>query len=129
MAGQRRCNEKAQSRERDSERRTRTGSPTEMEKKATWREEEQQQKEEGAGQRPKMKNGEQEGDAKQKTCSMTEEKRIGAGTRVKRDEEIECNKHGESSRSVTCYGAKKKGLESSDKEPDREHQSKNTDRL
>jgi len=32
MAGQRRCNEKAQSRERDSERRTGTGSPTEMEK-------------------------------------------------------------------------------------------------
>ena len=35
-----------------------------MEKEASWREEEQQQKEEGAGQRPKMKNGEQEGDAK-----------------------------------------------------------------
>ena len=65
MAGQRRCNEKAQSRERDSERSTGTGGPTEMEKEAAGREEERQQKEEeGAGQRPKMKNGEQEGDAK-----------------------------------------------------------------
>jgi len=30
---------------------------------------------------------------------------------------------------VTCYGAEKEGLESRDQEPDREHQSKNTDRL
>jgi len=59
-------------------RRTGTGSPTEMEKKAAWREEERQQKEEeGAGQGPKMKNGEQEGDAKQKTCSMTGKKKRG----------------------------------------------------
>ena len=65
MAGHRRCNEKARSRERDSKRRTGTGSPTEMEKEAAWRQEEWQQKEEeGVGQRPKMKNGEQEGDAK-----------------------------------------------------------------
>ena len=96
-----------------------------------WRNEEQQQKEEeGAGQRPKMKNGEQEGDAKKKKpCSMTEEKRIGAGTQTKRDEKIEWNRHGESSSSVMCYGAEKKGLESRDKEPDRKRQSKNTDRL
>ena len=55
-----------------------------------WRNEEQQQKEEGAEHRPKMKNREQEGDAKKKQpCSMTEEKRIAAGTWAKRDEEIE----------------------------------------
>ena len=49
-----------------------------MEKEAAWREEEQQEKEEeGTGQRPKMKNGEQEGDAKQKTCSMTGKKKRG----------------------------------------------------
>jgi len=34
MAGQQRCNEKARSREMDSERRTGTGSPTEMKKEA-----------------------------------------------------------------------------------------------
>jgi len=91
MAGQWRCNEEAQSRERDSERRTGIGSPTEMEKEAAWRQEEQQQKEEeGAGQGPKMKNGEHEGDAKKtQPCSMTEEKRIAAGTWAKRDEGIE----------------------------------------
>ena len=101
-----------------------------MEKKAAWREEEQQQKEEeGAGQRPKMKNREQKGDAKKKPYSMTKEKRIRAGTQTKRDEKIEWNRHGESSRSVMYYRAEKKGLESRDKEPDREHQSKNTDRL
>jgi len=67
-----------------------TGSPTEMEKEAAWREEERQQKEEeGAGQRLKMKNGEQEGDAKKKPCSMTEVQRIEAGTWMKRDEEID----------------------------------------
>jgi len=48
----------------------RTGSPTEMEKEAAWREEERQQKEEeGAGQRPKMKKGEQEGDKKKKPAA------------------------------------------------------------
>ena len=68
MAGQGRCNEKARSREKDSKRRMGTGSPTEMEKEAAWRQEKQQQKKEkGAGHRPKMKNGEQEGDAKKKT--------------------------------------------------------------
>jgi len=85
-------------REKDRDRQ----SHREMEKKAARREEEQQQKEEGAGQRLKMKNGEQEGGAKRKTCSMTEEKRIGAGTRTKRDKEIEWNRHGESGRSMTC---------------------------
>jgi len=69
--------EKAQSRERDSKRRTGTGSPPEMEKAAAWREEERHQKEEGAGQGPKMKNGEQEGDAKKKICSMTGKKNRG----------------------------------------------------
>jgi len=60
-----------------------------MKKEVAWRQEEQQQKEEGAGQRPKMKNGEQEGDAKKKPRSTTVQKRIVAGTWTKRDEEIE----------------------------------------
>ena len=90
MAGQRRWNEKAPSRERDGERRTGTGSPTETEKEAAAREQERQQKEEeGAGHRPKMKNGEQEGDAKKNPVALKEEKRIAAGTWAKRDEEIE----------------------------------------
>jgi len=123
MARQRWCNEKARSRLRDSERRTGTGSPTEME--AAGRLKEWQQKEgEGAGQRPKKTDGGAGQRCRKKTCSITEteERRIEAGTQTKRDREIEQNRHGESSRSVTCYGAEKEVLESRDKEPDRERQ-------
>jgi len=92
VAGQRRGKEKARSRERDSERRTGTGSPTEMEKGAAGRGEEWQQKEgEGAGQETEKEGRGSSTEAQKKpaTGSKTgrEEKRTGAGTRTETDGE------------------------------------------